>query len=109
LTYAFDQNLAQNSQNLGKSKKKKRKEYSKQHHFYCHALVCNHSTEMPNQICEKCKQDRPQDADSAVKQTGCTEIYSLVEECMKANKGSISICKKQWEDFRSCVAIKIEK
>jgi hypothetical protein len=59
---------------------------------------------MPNPICEKCKQDKPNDTQSAVQQTGCESLYDKVDLCMKENKGVIALCKDEWASFRGCVA-----
>lgn len=64
---------------------------------------------MPNPMCEKCKQDRPNDTQSAVQQTGCEALYTKVDVCMKENRGTISLCKEEWAEFRSCVDKKKNK
>ncbi len=32
----------------------------------------------------------------------CKKEYISVETCMELNKGSISICKEEWSQFRVC-------
>ncbi len=61
---------------------------------------------MPNPMCEKCKQDKPEDTQSAVQQTGCEILYEKVDHCMVQNKGVISACKNEWSAFRECIAAK---
>ena len=61
---------------------------------------------MPNPMCEKCKQDKPEDSQSAVQQTGCESLYQKVDACMQSNKGVIAACREEWASFRECVALK---
>lgn len=66
---------------------------------------------MANKVCESCKPGKPgqsqevtnAEALSAVSQTGCSELYTLVSGCMDKYKGNISDCKNEWKDFHNCM------
>ena len=55
---------------------------------------------------EECKSCKMRENNSAVEdavETGkCSMPYSAVKVCMSANKGSISLCRKEWDQFKIC-------
>ena len=56
-----------------------------------------------NMVCEKCQPSaKSTEALVKVENDGCKEIYSLLDSCMKNNKGNISSCREEWNKFRSC-------
>ena len=59
---------------------------------------------MPNPACSNCKPDKPETHENLVKDTGCTDLYKVVDACMKLNQGNISDCAEEWKAFRYCFA-----
>ena len=57
---------------------------------------------MGNELCEKCKPDKPEVHDQLSRDTGCDAQYQVVKTCMEQNRGSVSQCKDQWVDFKTC-------
>lgn len=66
---------------------------------------------MANKVCESCKPGKPgqkqevadAEANSAVAQTGCSDLYKVVSECMTKYNGNISDCKNEWKEFQKCL------
>jgi hypothetical protein len=56
-------------------------------------------------VCEKCEQDKVKSKayEGGVNDgSGCDVQYSSVVACMKLNRGNISDCKAEWDDFSAC-------
>lgn len=60
-------------------------------------------------VCEKCELDKAaslgteqQVVESDVATKACKEQYVAVSSCMKAHRGVISECRKEWDVFREC-------
>ena len=52
--------------------------------------------------CEDCHRSAKAEARAAQGGLGCDELYQRVDECMKANRGNVSDCAKEWTAFREC-------
>ena len=62
--------------------------------------------ENPPPFCEDCQKDKqqPLPAQDNISSNGqpCASLYELVDKCMIANAGQISLCKNEWDMFRHC-------
>lgn len=59
---------------------------------------------MPNPLCENCKpSENLPELNDIIPQTACTEVYEKAEICMKRNKGMISACNLEWQNFKNCL------
>lgn len=54
---------------------------------------------MPNPICESCKPTKTAPISQKVE---CNIQYEFVKKCMDNNKGNVSSCKREWEEFKMC-------
>lgn len=56
--------------------------------------------------CDKKSQKELPDGNSSSASRGnsCEESYARVTACMDANKGQISACVKEWDEFKECHA-----
>ena len=63
------------------------------------------SEEKGNNVCEECdkktQKELPASSKSA-KGMPCQDAYAAVAKCMAENKGQISPCVKQWDEFKAC-------
>ncbi|KAL7505950.1 hypothetical protein ACHAXN_003327 [Cyclotella atomus] len=53
----------------------------------------------------KTQKDLPDDnSSSASKGNPCEESYIKVTRCMDTNRGQVSLCVKEWDEFKECHA-----
>ena len=57
-----------------------------------------------SESCLECKETEKKEEwnEKFLETSSCVSEYTLVENCMKITKGSISDCKEEWKQFRLC-------
>lgn len=54
-------------------------------------------------VCANCKPgDTSTEREMAVKNLNCDKLYEDVDGCMKAHRGNVTDCRKEWAAFRAC-------
>ena len=66
------------------------------------------SKEAGNGVCVDCdkstQKDLPDENNAASKGNPCEKSYSKVTACMDINRGQISSCAREWDEFKECHA-----
>eukprot|EP00527_Entomoneis_sp_CCMP2396_P003810 CAMPEP_0198143976 /NCGR_PEP_ID=MMETSP1443-20131203/12311_1 /TAXON_ID=186043 /ORGANISM="Entomoneis sp., Strain CCMP2396" /LENGTH=90 /DNA_ID=CAMNT_0043807291 /DNA_START=105 /DNA_END=378 /DNA_ORIENTATION=+ len=54
-------------------------------------------------VCVNCAKTTQKDVPTNSTVTeNCSDVYTIVDQCMKSNKGQISKCVVEWQSFKAC-------
>lgn len=67
-----------------------------------HIMDSERQDEKLCEACDKKNQKEIPDAEILNGEMRCKNTYEEVAKCMDLNKGQISKCKDEWDEFRKC-------